>query len=73
MVQTPLVAKSTDASSVLVPEMYAVVIEQVKAIAAAVLLNIEIASPSENVASGIIMLPEEPSCTYLPTSATTKV
>lgn len=60
MVATPLVAKVTDALSESVPAIYAVVIVQVIVILPVVLLNIEIASPSANVASGIVIEPPEP-------------
>jgi hypothetical protein len=45
------------------------VIEHVQVTAPVVLLKILIASPSANVASGIVIEPPEPTCTYLPTSA----
>jgi hypothetical protein len=38
-----------------------------------VLLKIDIASPSAKVASGIVIEPPEPTCTYSPTSAVVKV
>lgn len=46
---------------------------QVIVIFPVVLLNIEIASPSANVASGMVIEPPEPTCTYLPISAVANV
>jgi hypothetical protein len=59
-VATPRVARVTVALSVFVPAMYAVVIEQVIVMSPDVLLKIETASPSANVASGIVIEPPEP-------------
>jgi hypothetical protein len=56
---TPRVARETDALSVSVPAMYAVVIEQVTLTAALVLLKSETTSPLVNVASGIVIEPPE--------------
>jgi hypothetical protein len=72
-VATPRVAKLTVALSESVPAMYAVVIVQVIVIAPVVLLNMETASPSVNVASGIVIDPPEPTCTYSPTSVVASV
>jgi len=60
IVQTPLVARVTVALSESVPAMYAVVIVQVIVMPAEVLLKIDTASPSANVASGIVIEPPEP-------------
>ena len=38
-----------------------------------VLLKMLIASPSAKVALGMVMLPPEPTCTYLPTSLVVRV
>ena len=73
IVATPRVARETLALSVSVPAIYAVVIVQVIVIAPVVLLKIETTSPSAKVASGIVMLPPEPTCTYLPTSPVASV
>jgi hypothetical protein len=73
MVATPRVAKATDALSEFAPAMYAVVIVQVIVMLPEVLLKMLIALPSENVASGIVIDPPEPTCTYLPTSPVASV
>ena len=73
MVATPRVAKATDALSEFAPAMYAVVIVQVIVMLPEVLLKMLIALPSENVASGMVIDPPEPTCTYLPTSPVASV
>lgn len=73
MVATPRVAKATDALSESVPAMYAVVIVQVIVMLPEVLLKTLIALPSENVASGMVIDPPEPTCTYFPTSPVASV
>jgi hypothetical protein len=60
MVHTPRVARVTDALSESVPAIYAVVIVQVIVIFPEVLLKIDIASPSANVAFGIVIEPPDP-------------
>jgi hypothetical protein len=60
MVHTPRVARVTDALSESVPAIYAVVIVQVIVMLPDVLLKIDIASPSANVASGIVIEPPDP-------------
>jgi hypothetical protein len=60
MVATPRVAKVTDDLSESVPAMYAVVIVQVIVMLPEVLLKTLIALPSENVASGMVIEPPEP-------------
>ena len=56
-----------------VPEMYAVVIEQVMVMLPLVLLKIETMSPSAKVASGMTIAPLVPTCTYLPMSVVASV
>jgi hypothetical protein len=60
-VQTPRVASVADVTTVLVPAIYAVGAEQVIVALDAVLLYIEIKSPSLNVDVGITIAPEAPS------------
>ena len=73
IVAKPLVASVTDALSESVPAIYAVVIVQVIVMLPDVLLKTLTALPSENVASGMMIEPPEPTCTYLPTSPVAKV
>jgi hypothetical protein len=60
IVATPLVARVTEAWSVSVPEIYAVVILQVIVMFPVVLLKILTASPSLKVASGTVIEPPVP-------------
>jgi hypothetical protein len=73
IVATPRVAKVTDALSVSVPEIYAVVMEHVIVMPAVVLLKTVIASPVANIAFGITILPPLPTPTNLPTSEVASV
>jgi hypothetical protein len=60
IVATPLVDRVTEAWSVSIPEIYAVVILQVIVMFPVVLLKILTASPSLKVASGIVIEPPVP-------------
>jgi len=72
-VAIPRVASVIVALSASVPLMYAVVTEQVRVMLPLVLLKIETASPVAKVASGIVMLPPDPTWIYVPTSVVTNV
>ena len=71
--QIPLVASVIEDSSVLVPPMYAVVIEQVNVIFPVVLLKIKTTSPVENVELGMVIEPLDPTSISSPISVVASV